>query len=108
MPRPSEEVQQQQSQVHPKIYTHSGGNQQTVESTTRNPGRRSTVADEVSQYLEDVNELDNAMIKPIQNLPPLPAKIYKRIKNREYVYLKALVPHALYSSKATATTYRLI
>ena len=106
-PRPSEEVPQQQGQVHAEIHTHPGGNQQTVESTTRNPGRCSMLADEVSQYLEDVNELDNAIIKPTPNLPPLPAKIYKRIKNREYVDLNALVPQALYSSKATATTYRV-
>ena len=107
MSTPSEEVPQHQGQVHPEIHTHSGDNQQTLESTIRNPGRHSMLADEVSQYLEDVNELDNAIIKPAPNLPPLPAKIYKKIKNREYVDLNALVPHALYSSKATATTYRL-
>ena len=84
MPRPGEEVPQQQGQVYQEIQAHTGGNQQTVESTTRNPGRR-MLADEMSQYLEDVNELDNAIIKPTPNLPPLPAKIYKRIKNREYV-----------------------
>ena len=106
-PRPGEEEPQQQGQVHAEIHTHPGGNQQTVESTTRNPGRRSMLADEVSQYLEDVNELDNAIIKPTPNLLPLPAKIYKRIKNREYVDLNALVPQALYSSKATAITYRV-
>ena len=37
------------------------------------------LADEVSQYLEDVNELDNTIIKPTPKLPPLPAKIYERI-----------------------------
>ena len=66
---PSEEVPQQQGQVHAEIHTHPGGSQQTVESTTRNPGRCSMLADEVSQYLEDVNELDNAIIKPTPNLP---------------------------------------
>ena len=94
------ESPQQQGQVHAEIHTHPGGSQQTVESTTRNPGRRSMLADEVSQYSEDVNERDNAIIKPTPNLPPLPAKIYERIKNREYVNLNALVPQALYSSKA--------
>ena len=74
MSRPSKEV--------PEIQAHSGGNQQTVESTTRNPGRHSMLADEVSQDSEDVNEFDNAIIKPSPNLRPLPAKIYKRKKNR--------------------------
>ena len=98
-------VPQQQGQMYGEIQAHSGGNQQTVESTTRHLGRHSTLADEVSQYSEDVNELDYAIIKPTPILSSLPAKSHKRIKNRENIDLNASVPHALYCPKAT--TYRL-
>ena len=45
---------------------------------------------QIAQYLTDLDDLDNKVIQPTTSLPALPAKLYKRIKDRDFVDLNAL------------------
>ena len=61
----------------------------------------------IAQYLTDLDDLDNTVIQPTTSLPALPAKLYKGIKDRDFVDLNALMPQTLYTMKGVNTTHKL-
>ena len=74
------------------------------------PGRPASVhanPNGIAQYLTDLDDLDNTIIQPTTSLPAVPVKLYKRIKDRDFVDLNALMPQTLYTLKGVNTTYKL-
>ena len=74
------------------------------------PGRPASVhanPNGTAQYLTDLDDLDNKVTQPTTSLPVLPAKLYKQIKDQDFVDLNPLMPQTLYTPKGVNTTYKL-